>query len=371
MAANRHATRRRKLLRAISEHGAKAILVTAESNVTWLTGFTGDSTWLLLTKQDAILLSDTRYTTQIAEECGDQKLRVEIRDAGGTMLKTVEKVLKKAKLTNLAFESDAVSHAQFGGIQEAAGTADLVPVGGVIETLRAVKDKQEIADIRFAVRLAERGFATLRAGLRRDMTELQVAHNLEHAMRGFGATRAGFDPIVAVGSNAALPHAQPGSRGIGENSVLLVDWGAETPGGYRSDLTRVLVTGSIPPKVEAVYRVVLKAQLAAIKAIRPGAECKKVDSVARNIIANAGYGKYFGHGLGHGFGLQIHEQPRLSPISEQILEPGMVVTVEPGIYLPGRFGVRIEDDILVTKDGHEVLSNVPKQFEDCLVEYID
>ena len=370
MAANRHASRRKKLLRAIRKEGANAILVTNEKNVRWLTGFTGDSTWMLLTRTDAILLSDTRYTTQIKHECGEQDLSVEIRDAGGTMLKTVEKALKKLKLSNLAFESDAVTHASYTGIADAAGTTELVPTSAITENLRAVKDKQEIADIRLAVEIAQRGMATLRAGLKPEMTELHVAHDLEHAMRSFGATRAGFDPIIAVGPNAALPHAVPGSAKIGDHGVLLVDWGAETPDGYRSDLTRVLITGTIPPKVEAVYGVVLKAQLAAIKAIKPGAKCKDIDNIARTIIDKAGYTKYFGHGLGHGFGLQIHEQPRASPISEQVLEAGMVITVEPGIYLPGRFGVRIEDDILVTRDGYEVLSSLPKQFEDCFVEYL-
>ena len=370
MATNRHASRRSKLLRAIRKEGADAILVTNEKNVSWLTGFTGDSTWMLLSKSNAILLSDTRYTTQIANETSGQNLSVEIRDAGGTMLKTVEKILKKAKIKNLAFESDSVTHASYQGIEEAAGSTELVPTTGITETLRAVKDREEIKDIRLAVQIAERGMATLRAGLKPGMSELEIAHNLEHAMRSFGATRAGFDPIVAVGPNAALPHAVPGNALIDESGVLLVDWGAETPGGYRSDLTRVLFTGTISPKVEAVYRVVLKAQLAAIKAIRPGANCQDIDAISRNIIDKAGYGKYFGHGLGHGFGLQIHEQPRFSPLSEQVLETGMVITAEPGIYLPGRFGVRIEDDILVTRDGCEVLSTLPKRFEDCFVEFL-
>ncbi len=370
MAANRYESRRKKLLRVLRKQKVDAILVTAETNVTWLTGFTGDSTWLLLTRTNGILLSDTRYTTQIANECSGQALDVQIRDAGSTMLKTVEKVLKKAKVKNLGFESDSVSHAQWSGISNAAENTELVSTTGVVENLRAIKDKQEIADIRLAVKLAERGMATLKAGLTAEMTEVQVAHDLEHAMRSFGATRAGFDPIVAVGPNAALPHAHPGSRTIGESPVLLVDWGAETVSGNRSDLTRVLFTGTVSPKVEAVYGVVLKAQLAAIEAIRPGVACKDVDAVARGIIAKAGYDKYFGHGLGHGFGLQIHEQPRLSPISKQVLEPGMVVTVEPGIYLPGRFGIRIEDDILVTKDGFEVLSSLPKQFEDSFVDIL-
>lgn len=370
MAANRHASRRTKLLRAIRKEGADAILVTNEHNVRWLSGFTGDSTWMLLTKTNAVLLSDTRYSTQIRNECGDQKLDVEIRDAGSTLLEVLEKVLRKAKVRALGFESDSVTHESYEGLAEAAANTDLIPTSGITECLRAVKDRQEIKDIRLAVQIAERGMGTLRAGLKRGMTELEIAHNLEHAMRDFGATRAGFDPIVAVGANAALPHAQPGSKVIDESGVLLVDWGAETPGGYRSDLTRVLVTGTIPPKVEAVYRVVLKAQVAAIEAIHPGANCREIDAIARNIIDKAGYGRYFGHGLGHGFGLQIHEQPRFSPLSEQLLEPGMVITVEPGIYLPGRFGVRIEDDILVTKDGCEVLSTLPKQFEDCFVDFL-
>lgn len=370
MAGNRHTTRRNKLIRAVRKEGADAILVTNEKNVTWLTGFTGDSTWMLLSKSNALLLSDTRYTTQIENECGSDNLDVEIRDASSTMLKTLTKVLNKAKINSLAFESDCMAHSAYCGLVEAAENTELVPTSGITENLRAIKDKQEIKDIRFAVKLAERGMATLRAGLKPGMTELQIAHNLEHAMRSFGATRAGFDPIVAVGPNAALPHAIPGSLTIDESPVLLVDWGAETPDGYRSDLSRVLFTGSVSAKVEAVYGVVLKAQLAAIDAIRPGVKCCDIDEIARTIIEKAGYRKYFGHGLGHGFGLQIHEQPRLSPISEQLLEPGMVVTVEPGIYLPGRFGVRIEDDILVTRDGCEVLSNVPKQFEDCFVDFL-
>ncbi|MFK7820493.1 MAG: M24 family metallopeptidase [Planctomycetaceae bacterium] len=370
MAGNRHSSRRNKLMRAIRKEDADAILVTDEKNVTWLTGFTGDSTWMLLSKSNTVLLSDTRYATQIKNECGDDQLDVEIRDASSTMLKTLTKVLTNAKVKNLAFESDKLTHASYCGLVEAAENTTLVPTSGITENLRAVKDKQEIKDIRLAVELAERGMATLKAGLKPGMTELQIAHNLEHAMRSFGATRAGFHPIVAVGPNAALPHAIPGNATIDESNVLLVDWGAETLGGYRSDLTRVLFTGSVSAKVRAVYEVVLKAQVESIKAIRPGARCCDIDAIARNIIDEEGYGKYFGHGLGHGFGLQIHEQPRLSPISEQLLEPGMVVTVEPGIYLPGRFGVRIEDDILVTRDGCEVLSNVPKQFEDCFVEFL-
>ncbi len=369
MSVNRHASRRRKLLRQLSAEKLDSILVTAETNVRWLTGFTGDSTWLLLSRKHAILLSDTRYTTQIAAQCGDE-FELVIRDAGSTMLRELAAVLGMCGLRNVGFESDSLSHASWEGLRDAAGTTPLVPTHGLVEMLRAVKDRQEIADIRHAVVLAERGMAVLRAGLRFGMTELQIAHDLEHAMRAFGGTRAAFDPIVAVGPNAALPHAQPGTARIDDNPVLLVDWGAETPGGYRSDLTRVLFTGKVSSKVRSVYGVVLQAQRAAIEAIRPGARCSDIDAIARGIIDSAGYGNYFGHGLGHGFGLEIHEQPRLSPISDQVLEAGMVVTVEPGIYLPDRFGIRIEDDILVTRDGYEELSSVPREFDDGFVEFL-
>lgn len=165
-----------------------------------------------------------------------------------------------------------------------------------------------------------------------------------------------------------MPHARPGQLKISDNDLLLTDWGAESAGGYRSDLTRTYVTGKkISKKFEKIYSVVLKAQLTAIKKIRPGARCADVDEAARKVIDQAGYGKYFGHGLGHGIGLNIHENPRFSPLSDDILEPGMVVTVEPGIYLPDWGGIRIEDDILVTKDGHEVLTSVPKSLEDMLI----
>ncbi len=198
------------------------------------------------------------------------------------------------------------------------------------------------------------------------MTEKQVAADLEHQIRRFGGKGLSFPAIVAGGAWAALPHAVPGDRKIGDDDFTLIDWGANA-GLYISDLTRVLVTGKISPKLDKIYNIVLEAQLAGIEAIRPGVTCGEVDAAARSVIAKAGYGKQFGHGLGHGIGLEVHEAPRLGGNQETELKPGMVVTVEPGIYIPGWGGVRIEDDILVTKKGHEVLSNVPKELKECLV----
>jgi len=198
------------------------------------------------------------------------------------------------------------------------------------------------------------------------MTELEVAAELEYQARRFGAKGLSFPAIVAVGPRAALPHARPTQRKIGESDFTLIDWGVNS-GLYMSDLTRVIVTGKISPKLRKIYGVVLKAQLAAIEAIEPGKTCEQVDAVARKIITRAGFGKAFGHGLGHGTGLEIHEAPRLAVGHKTKLQPGMIVTVEPGIYVPGWGGVRIEDDVLVTRTGHEVLTDVPKQLDDCLL----
>jgi Xaa-Pro aminopeptidase len=234
---------------------------------------------------------------------------------------------------------------------------------GLIEQLREVKDKHEIAEIREAARYAEQAFAVLRATLRPNRTEKEVADDLEHQIRLFGGKGTSFPSIIAVGARAALPHARPTDKTIGADDFVLVDWGA-TARHYKSDLTRVLVTGRISPKLERIYGVVLEAQEQAIAAIRPGVTGREVDAVARKVITDAGFGKQFGHGLGHGIGLDIHEAPRLNSANDKPLKPGMVVTVEPGIYLPGWGGVRIEDDILVTKSGHEVLTSVPKQLNE-------
>lgn len=363
-----YSARRSRLIRSLKPHGIDGLLVTGEANVRYLTGFTGDSTWLLVSQKKTLLISDSRYTTQIKDECPD--MDVDIRDASRPMAQATADVLKKAKIRQAGFEADHMTVSVLEGLRKKIDSAELKPTTGLTEKLREVKDKWELQQIRDAVEMAERGIGVVRAGLRQEQTEKDVRYVLEAAMRSFGATGPGFEPIVGVGPTAALPHAHAGDRRVGESSVLLIDWGAETPSGYRSDLTRVFFTGKVTKQMKTVYEVVLKAQQKAIAAIKPGAKCQAVDRIARTIIADAGYGKYFGHGLGHGFGLEIHESVRMSPLTDQVFEPGMVVTVEPGIYLPGKFGVRIEDDILVTNDGHEVLSSVPREFDDAIVEYL-
>ncbi|MCR9197194.1 MAG: Xaa-Pro peptidase family protein [Planctomycetaceae bacterium] len=368
MSGPNYSARRSRLIRSLKSAGVDGLLLTGEANVRYLTGFTGDSTWLMLSSAKTLIISDTRYATQLKDECPD--LDVDIRDASCPMAEATAAVVRKAKIGRLGFEADHVSVAVLGGLQAKMDVIELIPTSGLTEKLREVKDKWELQQIRDAVEMAERGIGVVRASLRPQQTEKDVRYTLEAAMRSFGASGPGFEPIVGVGPTAALPHAHAGDLLVSDSPVLLIDWGAETPSGYRSDLTRVFFTGRITKQMQNVYEVVLKAQQKAIAAIKPGVRCRAVDKIARSIIADAGFGKYFGHGLGHGFGLEIHESVRMSPLSDQVFEPGMVVTVEPGIYLPGKFGVRIEDDILVTRDGHEVLSSVPREFDDAIVEYL-
>ena len=282
------------------------------------------------------------------------------------MLESVAEVIRKAKVRRLGIEGDSMTVSLRDRIADKLPKLEIVATSGLVERLRQIKDKEEVAQIRRAVRLAEKAFVVIRAALRPEMTEKQVADELEYQLRRFGASRSGFPTIVAVGPRAALPHASPGGREIGSSDFVLIDWGADG-GLYKSDLTRVLVTGRISPKLERIYRVVFSAQQKAIAAIRPGVVACDVDRAAREVISKAGFDRHFGHGLGHGFGLEVHEAPRLAANSRVELEPGMVVTVEPGIYLPGWGGVRIEDDVLVTRSGHEVLSSVPRELEAAVV----
>jgi Xaa-Pro aminopeptidase len=367
MPPERFLARQEKLLEQLRRAEFDALLVSGVANVTYLTGFTGNSSTLLIGPHVRVLISDSRYQTQIAEECPG--LDVNIRTQQTSPQDQLAAVLSQARPHKLAFESHVLTVHEFHRLQATVAkvtngkSLELLPLAHAIETLRLVKDDEEIAETRRAIRIAERAFISLKATLTGELTERQVAHELEHSMRRLGADRAAFDPIVAVGDRSALPHYRPGERRIGEAPFLLVDWGAALPGGYRSDLTRVLATDTVPAKIQELHGVVLRAQLAGIAAIHPGAKLKDVDAAARKVIEEAGYGSFFGHGLGHGIGLHIHEEPRMSSLAEGELQAGNIVTVEPGIYLPGVGGVRIEDDVLVTPDGHEVLSSLPKELE--------
>lgn len=359
--SDRHAARRERLLKVLKQKEAEALLVTNEVNVRYLTGFTGDSTYLLLSPKFTQLISDSRYTTQIEEECPG--LEAHIRTQKTKLVDSVGEMLSLSGVKRVGFESEQVSVAFLERLKEAAKTVEFVGVNGLVEELRAVKDAGEIAEIREAIRLAERAFQVVVAGLTPEMTEIEVAHELEATLRRFGATGVSFDPIVGAGDRTALPHYRPVRRRLGDAGLLLIDWGARGVGGYISDLTRTFATAKVTAKLAKVHRIVNEARQAAIDVVRPDVKAKDVDAAARKVIEKAGFGKNFGHGLGHGIGLEVHESIRLSSISTDVLKPGMVFTVEPGIYLPGWGGVRIEDNVLVTKEGCEVLSTLPRELE--------
>jgi len=356
--------RRDQLRRRLKKEGLAGILVTQTENVRYLTGFGGDDSYLLLWNEHEVLISDSRFTEQIREECPG--LDTHIRRTGVSLAQAAVNLVNRARLSSLGVEA-SISLATYDKIKAATKQTELVRTEDWIEQMRAIKDKAEIARIRQAVQYAERAFAAVKAMLRPEHTEKEIADLLEYQMRVLGAKWSAFPTIVAVGERAALPHAIPTNRKVKENEFVLIDWGADE-GWYKSDLTRVLVTGKILPKFAKVYETVARAQQAAIDLVRPGVSAHDVDAAARGVITEAGYGRLFGHGLGHGLGLQVHELPRLGPKSSVVLKPGMVITIEPGIYIPNWGGVRIEDDVLVTRDGHEVLTRAPRALEEVVVD---
>lgn len=351
-----------KIRDLVKKESWAGMLVTDPRNVRWLTGFTGGDSYLLVLPQREVLLSDFRYTLQIEQEC--PQLEYAIRNDFTGLAGLAKTILQKEKVVRevpLGIEARYVT-LDLAEVLQRMLDRKLVPTCDVIEKYREIKDKEEIASIREAVRIAQNAFRAVTAMLSPDKTEKQVADELEYAMRQLGAEKASFPSIVAVGSNAALCHAVPGERRIGEGDFLLIDWGAQYR-GYASDLTRVIVTGKKTARFQKIFQVVQEAQQRAIEAIRPGVPCDVIDGIARDFIAQSGYGKYFDHGLGHGLGLNIHEAPSFSPRCTTVLRPGMVLTVEPGIYIKGWGGIRIEDDVLVTSRGSEVLTDLEKDWK--------
>lgn len=362
---SRFEERRQRLVGLLNDAGADALLVTNFTNVTYLTGFSGDDSYLLVSPRETVIVSDFRYVEQLAGECPG--LRTHIRTTAVKMPDAVVEVIGSAKVGRLAIEADSLTVSLYNHLVGQLPKTTLQTTTGMVEQLREIKDEAEIAELRRAITCAEQAFDVLRAKLRRDRTEKELADELDHQMRLRGAQRGSFPTIVAAGPRAALPHARPTAEPIGHAELVLVDWGAVC-GHYASDLTRVLVTAKISPKLEQIYRLVLKAQQRAIAAVAPGKTGRQIDAVAREVIQRGGHGEHFGHGLGHGIGLNVHEGPRVAVTNDKPLKAGMVVTIEPGIYLPGWGGIRIEDDVLVTETGNEVLTHCPKELADVLIE---
>jgi Xaa-Pro aminopeptidase len=370
--------RRERLAKMAADEGLDLFVVTNPVNVGYLTNFSGESSYLLLGRKRTLLVSDGRFTQQLAEECPG--LDTHIRPPAQPIGDAAAEIIAKMAVRAVGFESAHLAVSELETLKQAAPTVDWKGGRDRVEQLRAVKDESEIAEIREAIHFAERAFDMFRVMLQPDDCEKDLSDALEMYVRRAGGRCTSFPTIVAVGPRAALPHAPPTRHQVNEAQLLLVDWGASGR-FYKSDLTRVLVprknSGLSPakdgralePKLQEIYEVVLRAQQAAITTLRPGVKSGDVDAAARRVIDDAGYGDYFTHSVGHGIGLQVHELPIMRPKTEILLQAGMVVTVEPGIYLPAWGGVRIEDDVLITPDGRQVLTHVPKELATMVVEW--
>ena len=334
--------------------GADVFLVSNPVNRRYLTGFTGSAglVWISSTRQ--AIMTDFRYFEQVKAQCPGWEL-VQIE----TYTDSLKALIEEEQAQTIAFEKD---HVTVGQLEDWQGklSAQFVGISGWVQELRMIKTKEEIDSIRKAAQIADQAFAKLLPSLHSGMTEREAALELEFLMRKAGASGMSFNPIVASGPRSALPHASPGERIFSVGDFVVFDFGCVV-NGYCSDMTRTVLIGEPAEKHLLIYDLVFEAQIESLKAVGPGKTGAEIDAIARDIISEAGYGQYFGHGLGHSLGLEVHENPRLSKTDQTVLQPGTIVTVEPGVYLPGFGGVRIEDLVLVTEDGHEVLSSTFKE----------
>jgi len=353
--------RLRALRQLLTEHSMSALLVSNPLNITYLSGFTGSSGYLLVTETDAILVTDGRYTVQAAEECPD--LTVEITRQRG-YLEVLKDLIQHHALSRLAVEGEDLTVTRINLLEERLGeTVGLMVTDQLVSQLRLIKDAEEISQIKEAIRVAEEAFLACKPFIRAGVSERTISVELEYAMRKMGAEKLAFETIVASGPNSAKPHHTPGKRVLEKGDLVTVDWGAQVD-GYCSDLTRTFGIGKVPSKQVEQYNLVLEAQQRAIAGLKPGVTGQEADSLARSLFEEHNYAEAFNHSLGHSLGKEVHDGPGLSASSNiLVLAPGMVMTVEPGLYIEGKGGIRIEDDVLITKNGHEVLSHLPTAWE--------
>ena len=361
-----YAWRRRAALAACATtRKVDAAIVSAKEDVSYLTGFSGEDSVVVFSREWAFLVTDGRYQEQAAQECSGIAIHVRTESTH----RAVASVIKGRNVRRLGVQAEHITLQARDMLQSALGSRTIVPVAGLTLSIRATKSSAELACIRKAIRVAEKAIRKVIAPGARALigkTEREVAAKLEYHMMCLGASGAAFETIVACGANSSRPHYRPGDVRIKRGQAVLIDWGARVA-GYCSDLTRTFFTGTIPPKLAKVYGVVLHAQAAGIACVSPGRVGRSVDLAARKIVAAAGFGDAFIHSLGHGIGLAVHEQPVLGSLATGRLRKAMVVTVEPGVYLPGIGGVRIEDDVLVTSTGRQRLSRLPRRLDSMLL----
>ncbi|MDD5042997.1 MAG: Xaa-Pro peptidase family protein [Candidatus Omnitrophica bacterium] len=338
----------------LEQRGLDALLLVSSANISYITGFPSRDAYLLISAGGkGVYFTDSRYSEEAQESL---KNPIGFRECNGTVFSGIGTSLREMGIARLGFEERHLSFAEFARLKELSGKAvELIPVHGMVEASREVKDKDEVEKIKKAVKITGLAYRHIKKLAVPGASEMEIAGEFEHFVRLHGCNGPAFDTIVASGPNSSRPHHLSGQRKLRRGEGVLMDLGVDYL-GYKSDLTRVVFLGKINPLVREIYDIVRKAHDLAIERIHPGAEMSEIDRVAREYIASKGYAACFTHNLGHGVGLEIHEEPHFSRNEASAVKPGMVFTVEPGIYLPGKFGVRIEDLILVTRKGCEVLS---------------
>ncbi|MFJ5765779.1 M24 family metallopeptidase [Lysinibacillus sp. NPDC093210] len=344
-----------KLRKTLQEQNIDGILITNGYNRRYMTGFTGTAGVAIVSQNDAVFITDFRYTEQAAAQIKD--FRIVQHEV--TLLEEIATQVKAMGIKSLGFEKDTVSFGTYE-LYKSVIQADLVPVSGLIEKIRLIKTEQEINIIKVACEIADHAFTHILDFIKPGKTELEVSNELEFFMRQQGATQSSFDTIVASGLRSALPHGVATNKVIEKGDFVTLDFGA-LYNGYISDITRTVAVGEPSEKLVEMYNTVLASQLLSLEKVGPGLTGIQADAIARDYLTEKGYGEAFGHSLGHGIGLEVHEGPGLSKRSETVLEPGMAVTIEPGVYVPGVGGVRIEDDILITESGNELLTHSTKE----------
>jgi Xaa-Pro aminopeptidase len=345
-----------KLRACLDTERVEALLVTSLPNVHYLTGFSGSAGVLLATMRESSLITDPRYDLQAHDQVSDSRVII----VNGDALKAAAKQANRSRFVRLGFESGAVTFETHKRLKELFPSKRLVPTSGWVETLRIEKDEGEIEQIRQAVALSSRAFSETVPLLKPGILEMEVAAEIEYRMRRYGAEQPSFETIVAFGPRTALPHARAGARALQPGECILMDLGAILK-GYVSDMTRTVFLGKPSAKAARMYQAVLEAQKEAEETVRAGVECAAVDRAARRVLERYGYERFFTHSTGHGVGREIHELPRIGKKQRTLLPERAVITVEPGVYLAGFGGVRIEDVVVVRKDGPEVLTQTPKE----------
>ncbi|TYO99966.1 Xaa-Pro aminopeptidase/Xaa-Pro dipeptidase [Geothermobacter ehrlichii] len=341
----------------LAENDLDGVVFFHLPNIRYLCGFTGTDGALVATPGRTVFLTDSRYTTQArrqvrADEVSEYRQKIE----------GVAEFLRETGVRRCGFEATTLAYGLWSKLREKVGSdCELVPLDDAVDRLRRIKSDVEVAALLRAAGLHRRAFDEVRTMIRPGVTERQIALELEISLKRFGAEEKAFDFIVASGERGAMPHGVASDRAIGEGELVTIDFGVRLD-GYHSDETITLAVGEISSDLRRIYDIVLAAHDAALEAVTPGMSLRALDAVARDLIAAEGYGDFFGHGLGHGVGLEIHEYPAISPRAEGLVEAGMVLTIEPGIYVPGLGGVRIEDMVRVTDDGCEILTRLPKAF---------